>query len=49
MSRVQERVARAGSVTKPFSGVLLANMSLRGEVGLDDPVTLYCPGELAAA
>lgn len=33
----------AGSVTKPFTGVLLADMSLRGEVGLDDPVTAYLP------
>lgn len=33
----------AGSVTKPFTGVLLADMSLRGEVGLDDPVTMYLP------
>jgi CubicO group peptidase (beta-lactamase class C family) len=33
----------AGSVTKPFTGVLLADMSLRAEVGLDDPVTAYLP------
>ena len=33
-----------GSVTKPFTGVLLADMCLRGEVSLDDPVSAYLPG-----
>jgi D-alanyl-D-alanine-carboxypeptidase/D-alanyl-D-alanine-endopeptidase len=33
----------AGSVTKPFTGALLAEMCLRGEVSLDDPVSEYLP------
>lgn len=32
-----------GSVTKPFTGVLLADMCLRGEVSLDDPVSVHLP------
>lgn len=32
-----------GSITKPFTGVLLAEMCLRGEVRLDDPVSTYLP------
>jgi CubicO group peptidase (beta-lactamase class C family) len=32
-----------GSISKPFTGVLLADMSLGGEVNLDDPVTTYLP------
>ena len=32
-----------GSVTKPFTGVLLADMSLRGDLGLSDPVTDHLP------
>ncbi len=32
-----------GSVTKVFTGVLLADMHLRGEVSLDDPLSLYLP------
>lgn len=32
-----------GSITKPFTGVLLADMFLRGEVRLDDPVSRYLP------
>jgi D-alanyl-D-alanine-carboxypeptidase/D-alanyl-D-alanine-endopeptidase len=32
-----------GSITKPFTGVLLADMCLRGELSLDDPVTSYLP------
>jgi CubicO group peptidase (beta-lactamase class C family) len=30
-----------GSITKPFTGVLLTDMSLRGEVRLEDPVSMY--------
>lgn len=41
---VTERtVYEIGSITKVFTGVLLADMALRGEVGLDDPVKLYLP------
>lgn len=32
-----------GSITKTFTGALLAQMVLRGEVGLDDPVARYLP------
>jgi D-alanyl-D-alanine-carboxypeptidase/D-alanyl-D-alanine-endopeptidase len=32
-----------GSLTKPFTGVLLADMCLRGEVQFDDPVAKYLP------
>jgi CubicO group peptidase (beta-lactamase class C family) len=37
-----------GSITKVFTGILLAHMSLRGEVGLDDPVGFHVPDEVAA-
>jgi len=37
-----------GSITKVFTGVLLAEMSLRGEVGLDDPIGRFVPVEVAA-
>ena len=33
-----------GSITKVFTGTLLANMVLKGEVALDDPVAKYLPG-----
>jgi len=32
-----------GSITKVFTGLLLADMAARGEVGLDDPVAKYLP------
>ncbi len=32
-----------GSITKAFTGVLLAGMELRGDVRLDDPVSAYLP------
>lgn len=32
-----------GSITKGFTGILLADMVLRGEVALDDPVARYLP------
>lgn len=34
-----------GSITKTFTGALLADMSLRDEVRLDDPIGRYLPGE----
>jgi CubicO group peptidase (beta-lactamase class C family) len=41
---VDERtVFEIGSITKVFTGVLLADMAVRGEVGLDDPVARYLP------
>ena len=36
-------VFEIGSISKAFTGVLLADMVLRGEVGLDDPVAKYLP------
>ena len=33
-----------GSITKAFTGVLLAEMSLRGEVALDDPLSRHLSG-----
>ncbi len=33
-----------GSITKAFTGLLLADMVLRGEVALDDPAAKYLPG-----
>jgi len=37
-----------GSITKVFTGILLTEMSLRGEVALDDPIGLHVPDEVAA-
>jgi CubicO group peptidase (beta-lactamase class C family) len=37
-----------GSITKVFTGILLAEASLRGEVGLDDPIGRHLPPEVAA-
>jgi D-alanyl-D-alanine-carboxypeptidase/D-alanyl-D-alanine-endopeptidase len=36
-----------GSITKVFTGLLLAEMSIRGEVGLDDPIGRYLPDTVA--
>ena len=33
-----------GSITKAFTGTLLADMHLRGEVSLDDPLSRHLPG-----
>ena len=38
-----ETVFEIGSITKVFTGVLLADMVQRGEVSLDDPVSKYLP------
>lgn len=37
-------VFEIGSITKVFTGILLADMVLAGEVGLDDPAERYLPG-----
>lgn len=37
-----------GSITKMFTGVLLADMSLRGEVALEDPLSRHLPGSRPA-
>jgi CubicO group peptidase (beta-lactamase class C family) len=38
-------VFEIGSISKVFTGLLLADMAERGEVSLDDPVSRYLPGE----
>lgn len=38
-----ETVFQIGSVTKPFTGLLLADMVVRGEAGLEDPAAAYLP------
>lgn len=38
-----QSVFEIGSITKAFTGILLADMVLRGEVSLDDPVSKYLP------
>lgn len=44
-AKVNEKsVFEIGSITKAFTGVLLADMVLRGEVSLDDPVQKFLPG-----
>ena len=35
-----------GSITKTFTATLLAEMSLRGEVGLEYPLSLYLPADV---
>jgi len=40
-------VFEIGSITKVFTGLLLADMVLRGEVALDDPVSRYLPAGTA--
>lgn len=45
-AKVNEKsVFEIGSITKAFTGVLLADMALRGEVSLDDPVQEYLPAD----
>jgi serine-type D-Ala-D-Ala carboxypeptidase/endopeptidase len=38
-----DSVFEIGSVTKPFTGILLADMVERGEVNFSDPIRLYLP------
>jgi serine-type D-Ala-D-Ala carboxypeptidase/endopeptidase len=38
-----DTVFQIGSVTKVFTGLLLADMVQRGEVGIDDPASMYLP------
>lgn len=35
-----------GSITKTFTGILLADMVVRGEVNLDDPVSKFLPDDV---
>jgi CubicO group peptidase (beta-lactamase class C family) len=39
----EHSICEIGSVTKVFTALVLANMVLRGEVALDDPVRKYLP------
>jgi CubicO group peptidase (beta-lactamase class C family) len=39
-------VFEIGSITKTFTGTILADMVARGEVALDDPVSMYLPDEV---
>lgn len=39
-------VFEIGSITKTFTGTLLADMVARGEVALDDPVAMYLPDDV---
>jgi CubicO group peptidase (beta-lactamase class C family) len=39
-------VFEIGSITKTFTGTLLADMVARGEVALEDPVSKYLPGQV---
>lgn len=41
-----DAVFEIGSITKTFTGTLLADMALKGEVSLDDPVSEYLPAEV---
>lgn len=38
-----DMVMEIGSISKTFTGALLADMSLRGEVNLDDPISRFVP------
>jgi CubicO group peptidase (beta-lactamase class C family) len=39
----EKTVFEIGSITKAFTGTLLADMALRGEIALDDPIQKYLP------
>ena len=39
----EHTVFEIGSITKVFTGILLADMAQRGEVALDDPIAKYLP------
>jgi CubicO group peptidase (beta-lactamase class C family) len=43
-----DTVFEIGSITKAFTGLVLADMVERGEVGLDDPVGRYLPAGVTA-
>jgi D-alanyl-D-alanine-carboxypeptidase/D-alanyl-D-alanine-endopeptidase len=44
-----DTVFQIGSLTKPFTGLLLADMVVRGEVALDDPASKYFPAGVQLA
>ena len=41
----EQSVFEIGSITKVFTGILLADMVAKGEVALDDPVMKYLPAD----
>lgn len=41
-----ETLFEIGSITKLFTGTLLADMAQRGEVAIDDPVNKYLPSDI---
>ena len=43
----EDTLFEIGSITKTFTGLLLADMVRRGEVSLDDPVAKYLPPQAA--
>lgn len=43
-----DTVFEIGSITKGFTGILLAQAVLNGEVKLDDPISIYLPEGVAA-
>jgi Beta-lactamase len=43
---VESSLFEIGSVTKAFTGVLLADMTLAGEVRLDDPIAFFLAGAI---
>lgn len=45
----QHTLFALGSVTKLFTSLLLADMALKGEVGIDDPVQLHLPSGVTMA
>jgi CubicO group peptidase (beta-lactamase class C family) len=42
----QERAFEIGSISKVFTATMLADLSLEGKLGLDDPVNKYLPWKL---
>ncbi len=41
-----DTVYEIGSITKAFTGILLADMASKGEVGLDDPISKHLPDDI---
>ncbi len=41
-----DTVYEIGSITKAFTGILLADMVTKGEVSLDDPIAKYLPDDI---
>lgn len=42
----EEGIFEVGSITKPFTGILLAEMASRGELALEDPVRSHLPEDV---